>query len=160
MRRRLPMAKNQLFTLKVVGDKEIGRELERQVSKVERVKGEVYATSLAIQAQAKDNLRALGGIDVGNLVNSVTVKVVKGGLQAEIGPDAPYGEYVELGTRPHFPPVDPLEKWAHRHGMDGAGYLIARAISRRGTQPRPFLYPALFACEGEFYRRLARIMEG
>jgi len=154
------MPKKQLFTLSVVGDKGIGKELEHQLNKVDKVKAEVYMTSLDIQTQAKDNLRTQGGVDVGNLINTITVKLVKKGLQADIGPDAPYGEYVELGTRPHFPPVDPLEKWAHRHGLEeGAGYLIARAIARRGTQARPFLYPALFAFEGEFYKRLARIME-
>jgi len=55
---------------------------------------------------------------------------------------AKYGEAVELGTRPHFPPVAPLQYWVEKQmGLTGkearsVAYLIARAISKRGTKPR------------------------
>lgn len=47
---------------------------------------------------------------------------------------------VELGTRPHFPPIQPLEDWARaKLGLsedeaEGVAYAIARKISREGTK--------------------------
>jgi hypothetical protein len=47
---------------------------------------------------------------------------------------------VELGTRPHFPPVAPIQHWVEKKlGYSGKeaksiAYLIARSIWRRGTK--------------------------
>lgn len=56
---------------------------------------------------------------------------------------AKYGEALELGARPHFPPIAPIQHWVQRVlGITGEGesksvaYLVARAISRRGTKGR------------------------
>ena len=57
-----------------------------------------------------------------------------------LGTPARYGESVEMGTRPHFPPVDPIRHWVERKlrisgdEAKGVAFLIARAISRRGTK--------------------------
>lgn len=57
-----------------------------------------------------------------------------------IGVPAIYGEPLEMGTRPHFPPVAPIEHWVERKiGLSGkeaksVAFLIARAISKRGTK--------------------------
>lgn len=51
-----------------------------------------------------------------------------------------YGIPVEYGTKPHFPPAGPLQHWVEtKLGISGkeaksVAYLIARAISRRGTK--------------------------
>ena len=62
-----------------------------------------------------------------------------------IGTPAEYGLPVEMGTRPHFPPVAPIQFWVEKGmGLTGkeaksVAFLIARAISRRGTPARqPF----------------------
>ena len=140
----------------VVGAQELDREFTRQLKKCEGVKRVINEMALAIQTQAKDNVRALGAIDNGQLRQSITIDTVARGFGAEVGPEEPYGLYIELGTRKHFPPVQPLEEWAHRHGMEkGAGYAIARKISKEGSQARPFLLPAFFSHEGEIEKRLA-----
>jgi hypothetical protein len=143
----------------VVGARELDREFDRQLKKCDGVKRVINEMAIAIQTQAQDNVRALGAVDNGQLRQSITVDTVSRGFGAEIGPEEPYGLYIELGTRKHFPPVQPLEEWAHRHGMDGAGYAIAKKISKRGTQARPFLLPAFFSHEGEIEKRLAEEME-
>jgi len=57
-----------------------------------------------------------------------------------IGTPAVYGESLEYGTKPHFPPVDPIQHWVEKKlGISGGAthsvaFLIARAISRRGTK--------------------------
>lgn len=55
----------------------------------------------------------------------------------------PYGEYVELGTRPHMPPIQPLVDWVEAKlgetgdAAVGAAFAIAKTIARRGTRPQP-----------------------
>jgi hypothetical protein len=51
-----------------------------------------------------------------------------------------YAEYVEVGTKPHFPPLEPLRDWVRvKFGLTdeteirGAAFRVARAISIRGT---------------------------
>ena len=81
-------------------------------------------------------------VDTGRLKASISSKVKT--TEAEIGTNVFYAPYVEFGTRPHFPPSSALEGWARKHGFGpGGGFLVARAISRRGTKKQPFLVPAL-----------------
>lgn len=51
-----------------------------------------------------------------------------------------YAVAVELGTRPHFPPLEPLIDWVKaKFGISGekeargAAFLVARKIARKGT---------------------------
>jgi hypothetical protein len=81
-----------------------------------------------------------------------------------------YAVPVELGTRPHFPPVEPLIDWVktkfHVKGEKearGLAFVIARKISQRGTPAKyPFrdtfveAQPEVFAI---FDRAVARISE-
>ena len=57
-----------------------------------------------------------------------------------IGPSVDYGEYVETGTRPHWPPPGALAGWAKRHGM--SEYAVRRKISIAGTKAQPYMQPA------------------
>lgn len=57
-----------------------------------------------------------------------------------VGTPVEHGEPVEMGTKPHFPPVGPIQFWVERKlGYSGdeaasVAFLIARAISVRGTK--------------------------
>lgn len=61
-------------------------------------------------------------------------------VRGTLGTPLQHGLPVEKGTRPHFPPVAPIQHWVERKlGITGkeaksAAFLIARAISRRGTK--------------------------
>jgi hypothetical protein len=81
--------------------------------------------------------------DTRALMGSISSRVEQRGrsLIGRVGPSVRYGAYVELGTRPHWPPAAPLRGWARRHGV--SVYVVQRAIARRGTRRRPFLVPAL-----------------
>jgi hypothetical protein len=74
--------------------------------------------------------------------------------------DAPYAACVELGTRPHYPPIAPLIDWVHRHigsysdvstgnsgDADRVAYAIAKGIQKkigeRGTEPTFFVRGSL-----------------
>lgn len=56
-----------------------------------------------------------------------------------VGTAAAYAIPVELGTKPHFPPILPLVDWViaklgvPEKEAKGVAFLIARKISRRGT---------------------------
>ena len=61
-----------------------------------------------------------------------------------------YGLFVEVGTRPHFPPPAALEGWVRRRlGITGnrevreVAFLIGRKIARAGTPGRLFFERAL-----------------
>ncbi|HYE35502.1 hypothetical protein [Methylocaldum sp.] len=60
--------------------------------------------------------------------------------QGKFGSVLNYAVAVELGTRPHFPPVEPLIDWVREKlGVDrdeapGVAFRVARKISRTGTK--------------------------
>ena len=143
----------------VIGEKEIARALQRlSAEKKKRVKGEVYASGIDVQREAKEKLRDQRTWDLGNLANSIIVDLTIDGLIAEVGPEAPYGHYVEFGTKKHFPPPDALEGWAKRHGFDSA-WPICKAIAKRGLKAKPYLFPAWLAVKDKFWKRIKRILE-
>jgi len=131
--------------------KEMGEEKRKQVEQ------EVYASALDVQTEAKGNLKDMQTWDLGNLANSILVDKLEGGLAADIGPTAPYGVYVEHGTKPHFPPPDALEGWAKRHGFKST-WPICLAIAKRGTPARPYLVPAWEKVVDKFWKRIKEIV--
>lgn len=137
------------------GVKELDKALKRMAEKKkEKFKGEVFATALDIQKRAKENVRK--SWDMGNLANSILINLVDQGMNAQISPEAPYGVYVEYGTKPHFPPPDALEGWARRHGFDSA-WPICIAINKRGLKPKPFLIPAFLDFKNRFLKKSEKI---
>ena len=80
-----------------------------------------------------------------------------------IGTPLEHGEPVEFGTQPHFPPVGPIQFWVEKKlglsGREAAGtaFLIARAISRRGTKGAHMFEKGFEAAEPAVRRILGRI---
>jgi hypothetical protein len=79
------------------------------------------------------------------------VEILPGiGIEAAVGSPLTYAVPVELGTRPHMPPVAPLVNWAiKRLGVRGreaqrAGRAIAFKIAREGTKGK-FMFTDAFA---------------
>lgn len=79
---------------------------------------------------------------------------------------------VEIGTRPHFPPVQPLEDWVMKKlgvpekEAHGVAFLVARKIAARGTlaigmfhrafnEQRPRIETIFAAARGRIAERLA-----
>lgn len=103
--------------------------------------------------------RPYPAVDTGVLRNSVTYRPEPKG--ASVSVDAPYAPMIEHGTRPFYPPLEPLVRWVQRKGFvprtmgRGPGkYLravnaairIARAVQRKiareGIAPRHFFSKA------------------
>ena len=145
-------------TLTPIGYKELQRDLKKMSKEVaENVKKEAYASGLDVRKEAQDRLKAFKAWDTGHLANTILVDRSSDGSIVEIGPTAPYGPYVEFGTKPHFPPMDALEDWARRHGLDSA-WPICKAISERGTPAQPYLLPAYLAVVDKFFSRVKRLL--
>lgn len=97
-------------------------------------------STLWVQADAK----RLAPVDTGRLRASITPEIRNTGLfgtiMGVVGSVLEYAAAVELGSKPHFPPLEALETWAKRHGV--SAYSVALAISRRGTKAHEFLQQA------------------
>lgn len=57
--------------------------------------------------------------------------------------DKPYANYVEAGTSPHKPPIQPLEDWVHAviglsgDEAKGMAFAIRNTIAKKGTHKQP-----------------------
>lgn len=141
------------------GEKEIEQALKKMSSDCKRdFKKEVYASGLDVQREARAKLKDMKAWDLGNLANSIDVDLKDGGMTSEIRPTAPYGPYVEHGTKPHFPPPDALEGWAKRHGFSST-WPICKVIAERGLPARPYLFPAWQAVKDKFLNRIKEILK-
>lgn len=146
-------------SISVTGLKEIQQEVVRMSKRQrENLRKETHATGLDVQRKAKEKLKSMGAWDLGNLANSIMTDMVASGEICEVGPQAPYGPYVEYGARPHFPPPDALEGWAKRHGFESA-WPICKAIAERGLKARPYLHPAYEEIIRGYLMRLKRALE-
>ncbi len=82
-------------------------------------------------------------VDEGRLRNSIVTDILGQGADlvgVVMTQQVPYAAVVELGSRPHWPPRQPLEGWVKRVlGVPATearrvAFLVARAISKRGTK--------------------------
>jgi len=85
--------------------------------------------------------------DTGKLQGDLARPEIKP-LYARVGSNRNYAVFVHEGTKPHYPPIKALTGWASRHNI--SPYVVARAISKRGTKANPFLKDSL--AETESYR--------
>lgn len=92
-----------------------------------------------------------------HLVNSIKVKR-EGDLHYSVNPEQDYAPWVEGGRIPmrKTGTKNGLLEWirlkvdptAEGKKLDRLGYVIARAITRKGIQPQPFMQPAFEAKRG------------
>ena len=106
-------------------------------------------------------------ISQGDLRSSITSEIDRqiDLLIGEAGSNVAHAEAVHQGTPPHWPPVNQIQEWVEqqvRRGtmttddVDATAFLVARAISRRGTRPNPFLAVALRLNREPMIRRVGK----
>lgn len=95
--------------------------------------------TLLVQRTAKQ----LAPVDTGQLRASITPDVRQSWnrVQGVVGTNVVHGPFMELGTRPHWPPLAALATWARRHGT--TAFVVARAIARKGLKARRYLQRAV-----------------
>lgn len=116
-----------------------------------------------------DSAEPYPAVDTGSLRGSVSTEFVEDG--AIVSVDAPHAPMIEYGTRPFFPPVEPLAEWVKRKGMASTdeeaksiAFAIAKKISRDGIAPRRYFSKAwsrmLQTLASDVIRELAQIRPG
>ncbi len=144
------------LTIEITGADKLSRGLSKAAGSVlpSETRAAMERSLLLIEGDAR---RAVPR-DTGRLQNSITHRLAGGGgnLTGEVGPSVKYGLYVERGRRAgRPPPAAALASWSRRHGV--TPFLVARAIGRRGTRPRPFLLPAYEKHKGTITDLFAKI---
>lgn len=132
------------FTVSILGDRQLRGVIDRMLKDAPVVAGNaVNEYALLVQSQAKRNLTDLPAVDSGRLRNSIRIESFADGLARGVGTDLDYAKPVEMGSRPHFPPLEPIRQWCRRHSIpESAAYAIALKIAKNGQAPKPYLFPA------------------
>jgi len=107
----------------------------------------VMEASLFLQREAQENapVGIGGGAGLKGSIMAQPPAVRADNVIGSVGTSIAHAIPVELGTKPHFPPVTPLAEWArHTLGIpepeaESVGFLIARAIAKRGTKGTRFM---------------------
>lgn len=86
---------------------------KHQAARQRRVENAIRRSARRGVAVVKSNVP----VAFGELRESIEAQATDGG--AKIVADAPHAEAIELGTRPHWVPLDALVKWVKLRGMQG-----------------------------------------
>jgi len=128
--------------IKEMGEIEFQKKLQRALVKV----------AYDMEAEAKK----LCPVDMGRLRNSITTKIT--GNKIILGAGTKYAPYVEFGTAPHeikpktkkalafeYTPAIGGRKERLKAGIpkSKAGKMIVKKVMHPGTEPQPFIRPAL-----------------
>lgn len=149
----------------VKGVKELQAKLEKIARQVGGDAGPLMVgmrdSVLRLQGSAKKNLVAwqspsVGGVDTGLLRASITpeIKAMGDTVEGVVGTNIAYAPNVEEDQPAHWPPMDSIAGWARRHGANA--FLVARAISRRGTKGKHYMLRALQANATAIIARIGR----
>ena len=174
--------------LKMKGFKEIEKTLHDHPMKLDKKRrAEIMKTAHLIRTAAIKNIDKNKTTDAGGLKGSIIADSNNSWASAEIGSakknvkgvTVNYAECVEFGTRPHFPPSSKLEMWVKRKLLKGGGsgassgsgknrqlnmikgiaFVVARAISKKGTPAQPFLHPAFQKYENKLPKTIKTSFE-
>jgi hypothetical protein len=108
------------------------------------VKPLIAGTLNQVATQIKYDARNIAPIAFGKLKGGISHTVKKSSLEGIVWSKEKYGVFVERGTRPHFPPIEPLKRWsALKLGNPNLAWAVAKKIAREGTDAQPFMQPAL-----------------
>lgn len=131
-----------MFDLKLKTDLTDLEELTRKypaISEAVRVSKITEAGMLLEREVKKRTPHGAGPIHLRDTIHSKT-RVSGKKVAGIIGTPIEHGLPVEAGTKPHFPPVDPLQFWVERKlGLTGkaarsVAFAIAATIAREGTE--------------------------
>lgn len=124
--------------------------------------------TLLVQREWQDGLPRASGLTAASITSDVAS--TPAGVLGIVGSSQPSALFVELGTKPHMPPVDALVPWvkavlgiAEPKQARSVAFLVARKIARHGTPAQRPLGKAVEAAEvqvvGIFERAAGRIAE-
>ncbi len=131
-----------MLETKIIADLSDLEKLTRLYPKISMDVREAKLTEGLMLLERAVKLKTPEGAGPIHLRDSIHPKVRISGksVRGILGTPLVHGQPVESGTRPHFPPTGPIQHWVEKKlGYSGkeaksVAFLIARAISRRGTK--------------------------
>lgn len=161
--------------------KELANFEKKEIHNVRQV---VEGAAIFCTGKAKKNVSRPypeGAIDTGQLRDNITYEeiITQEGVTYRVGTNVLHGPFIEMGTRPHFPPLGDentgLMRWVIRHMGAAKGktpvfgkvkkadrvgkaksiaFAIAKKIAKYGTPPKPFLRPAFIQAKQKLLQDL------
>ncbi len=119
--------------------------LEVDVSKVEEpIKLKVKGQLEDIARELVNEMKIEAPTDTGRLKQSIQI-IGSAEDKLYVGTSVKYAAYIQFGTRPHYPPIQPLKKWVRRklNAEESVAYAVQRKIGAKGTEPNPFVDRAI-----------------
>jgi len=122
--------------------RDLKRRLEKYPGELKRALEEgILNIALSMEAFAKQKIKEQGAVDLGQLLNSITVKRISP-RQAIVGTNVEYAPAVEFGTKGHWLKIDNIpgfRNWMKHHGIDPEEKLTYFYVA---PKPRPYMEPA------------------
>jgi hypothetical protein len=112
--------------------------------------GTMTEATLLVEREAKEQTPKATG--------KTAASITSDAFSTPVGSSQPSLMFVELGTKPHMPPVEALVPWVRAVlGVEpkrerSVAFLVARKIARKGTAPQRPLEQAIAATEGQVLR--------
>ena len=101
----------------------------------------ILSIALSMEVFAKQKIKEHGAIDLGQLLNSITVKRISH-KHAIVGTNVEYAPAVEFGTKGHWLKIENIpgfRNWMKHHGIDPEEKLVYFYVE---PKPRPHMEPA------------------
>lgn len=113
--------------------------------------------TLLVEREAKERMPKHTGTTAASIASDAFSSAV--GVIGTVGSSQPSATFVELGTKPHRPPVAALEPWVKAvlgvrdpKKIKSVAFLVARKIARKGTKAQRPFGEAVAATEGQVMR--------
>ena len=118
-------------------------------------------STLLVQREWQENLPRVSGLTAASITPDVFS--TPAGVLGVVGSSQPNALFLEIGTKPHMPPVEPLIPWVKAvlgisdpKEAKSVAFLIARKIARKGTPAQRPMGRAVEATEGQVVARFER----
>lgn len=118
--------------------------------------GAMTQATLLVEREVKDRMPRVSGISAASIASDAFSSSV--GVIGTVGSSQPSVLFVELGTKPHMPPVQALVPWVRAVlGVDAkrapsVAFLVARKIAKKGTKPQKHFEATVAATESQVLR--------
>lgn len=112
--------------------------------------------TLLVEREVKDGMPRVTGMTAASVASDAFATPM--GVLGTVGSSQPSATFLELGTKPHMPPVEALIPWVKAVlGVEpkrarSVAFLVARKIARKGTKPKRPFDKAIAATEGQVLR--------
>ena len=110
--------------------------------------------TLLVQREWQENMPRVSGLTARSITSDVAS--TPAGVLGIVGSSQPNALFLELGTRPHMPPVAAIEPWVKAvlgirepKEVKRVAFLVARKIAREGTPAQHPMARAVQSTEGQ-----------